>query len=334
MSEYCFICAKLLTESEIVTVERGMKTLVNASIERGDEFSEFLKKQKSVTVHDSCRKNYTRKSSVASFKKRQREEQEASTSTTVMPPRTRSRVSESGFCFKKLCLFCGKNANEECERRKSLDYRRKIVQVSTLGLKDSILAVARTRSDAIANNVIERINFEYDLVAAEAKYHRKCYLSFMKPSTGAQIGRPKDESTDLAIEEIFTYIENSDDSQFTLNELKNVSKITTLDSRTIKMRLKLRYGDKLIITEKSGGSTFVCLKDNHYDILNRAWYEKKKMDEKEERFRILEAAADIIRDDIQSTVFDNSNYPPPGSMFEDLNNDIPESLTYFMERMI
>ena len=31
MSEYCFICAKLLTESEVVTVERAMKTLINAS---------------------------------------------------------------------------------------------------------------------------------------------------------------------------------------------------------------------------------------------------------------------------------------------------------------
>lgn len=39
MSEYCFICSKLLTESDVVTVERGIKTLINASIEREDEFS-------------------------------------------------------------------------------------------------------------------------------------------------------------------------------------------------------------------------------------------------------------------------------------------------------
>lgn len=65
MSEYCFICAKLLTESEVVTVERGMKTLINASIERADEFSEYLKNHKSVTIHEKCRKTYTRKSSIA-----------------------------------------------------------------------------------------------------------------------------------------------------------------------------------------------------------------------------------------------------------------------------
>lgn len=136
------------------------------------------------------------------------------------------------------------------------------------------MEVARTRSDAIAEAVIARVEYEYDLVAA-AKYHHDCYVSFLKPSTGGKVGRPKDEAMDLAMEEIFTYIENSDECKFTLNELSNVCKTTTLDNRTLKIRLKLKYGDKLIITEKSGASTFTCLKDNHHDILNQAWYEKK-----------------------------------------------------------
>lgn len=61
------------------------------------------------------------------------------------------------------------------------------------------------------------------------------------------------------MEEIFAYIENSDDCQFTLNKLKNVCKTTTVDNRTIKVRLKLRYGDKIIITEKSGTSNLCML---------------------------------------------------------------------------
>ena len=36
MSQLCFIYNKLLTEGETVTVSRGMKTLIDASIERGD----------------------------------------------------------------------------------------------------------------------------------------------------------------------------------------------------------------------------------------------------------------------------------------------------------
>ncbi|KAJ0169956.1 hypothetical protein K1T71_014562 [Dendrolimus kikuchii] len=299
MSEYCFICAKLLTESEVITVERGMKTLINASIERADEFSEYLKNQKSVTIHENCRKNHIRKSSIAAANKRQREEQEA----TASPPRTRSRISESPFCFKELCLFY------------------------------SILETARIRDDAIAKAVLARVEFEYDLLAAEAHYHRDCYAIFLKHSTGAKMGRPKDEATNLAMEDIFTNIENSDDCQFTLNELQNVCKTTTLDYRTIKLRVKVKYGDKIIITEKSGASTFICLVDNHHDILNQAWYEKK-MNKTEERLRVLDAAAAIIREDIQTAVFDNCNYPPPSRMLEDLNNEIPESLTYLVERVI
>ncbi|XP_050514924.1 uncharacterized protein LOC126890119 [Diabrotica virgifera virgifera] len=42
---------KAAGEGEIVAVERGIKTLINASTERADEFLEFLKEQKSVTIH-------------------------------------------------------------------------------------------------------------------------------------------------------------------------------------------------------------------------------------------------------------------------------------------
>ncbi|CAH2093848.1 unnamed protein product [Euphydryas editha] len=57
--------------------------------------------------------------------------------------------------------------------------------------------------------------------------------------TGGKTGRPRDEALILAVEEIFAYIENSDDCQFTLGELKNVCKNSNIDNRTVKLRLKL-----------------------------------------------------------------------------------------------
>ena len=54
MSQLCFICNKLLTEGETVTVSRGMKTLIDASIERGNEFVDYLRSKKSVTVRVDC----------------------------------------------------------------------------------------------------------------------------------------------------------------------------------------------------------------------------------------------------------------------------------------
>lgn len=315
--------------SEIVTVDRGMKTLIDASAERGDEFTDYLKSQKSVAVHVQCRKNYTRRSTIAAVK-RQHEEDQASTSK----PRTRARVSESAFCFKNHCFFCGDEANEEYEKKRAQKFRRRICKVTTLSFKESVLKIAQSRSDDNSKTIIARIGFEHDLVAAEASYHHDCYVSFLKPPTGSKAGRPRDEALNLAMEEIFAYIENSDDCQFTLEELKNVCKNSNLDNRTVKLRLKLKYGNKVIITEKPGQLTFICFIDNHHDLLNQAWGEKNKSNGKEERFKILEAAAAIIRKDIQSVVIDNSHYPPPGRMFEDINNLIPESLTHFLEQII
>lgn len=63
----------------------------------------------------------------------------------------------------------------------------------------------------------------------------------------------------LRILKIFKYIENNDDGQFTLKELKNVCKNATIDNRTIKVRFKVKYGIKIIIIKKSGTLTFNML---------------------------------------------------------------------------
>jgi hypothetical protein len=58
------------------------------------------------------------------------------------------------------------------------------------------------------------------------------------------------------------------------------------------------------------------------------------LNEKEKWLKILKTAAAIIRDDIQSCVFDNTMYPPPSRMFENINTDILDSLSYFLEQVI
>lgn len=134
MSEFCFICKKHLTDGKTVVVSRGMQTLIDASAARDDEFIDYLKSQKSVTIYVDCRKSYTRKSSIAVVK-RQHEDDAASTSK-ISPPRTRTRVSESGFSFKQNCLFCGNEANEEAEKKKVQNFRKKILKLLHLRLKN------------------------------------------------------------------------------------------------------------------------------------------------------------------------------------------------------
>ena len=84
------------------------------------------------------------------------------------------------------------------------------------------MKIAQDRSDDVSKAIVARMNFEYDLTAAEAKYHDNCYKSFLRSSTGGDIGRPQDEEVNSAMEEIDKYIESSDDCQFSLDKLKNV----------------------------------------------------------------------------------------------------------------
>ncbi|KAF0716418.1 SWIM-type domain-containing protein [Aphis craccivora] len=259
MAGNCFICENSLSVGETVNVERGLQTLKNASNERDDGHLEFLNNVTSVTVHVECRK----------------EEREENAAGPCNPSPHKKRSSK--FDFRTLCLVCGEEANEDVEKRKRQEYRRKIKQVSTLSFKDNIIKTAESRGDGLGKIVRDRVNFEYDLVAAEAKYHDNCLISFNKYKSGGSVGRPHDENIRLAMEEIFYYIENNNDCQFTLTYKKKF-----------------------------------C-------------YENKKSNVSEERLRVVEAAAAIIREDIRSVLINTDTYPPVNQMFDNINKNIPQS---------
>lgn len=219
MEQVCFVCTKSLSEGETVVVERGLKTLRDASAERNDGKMEHLRNINSIKIHVQCRKDYTRRNSIIACK---RERNESASTSTNSPPRSRMREREQSFNLKEQCIFCGEEASEVKERKKDRKTRQKIKYVSTVSFKDSIIAMADNRGDDIANAVKKRIMFENDLVAAQAKYHHNCYHSFVIPATAGKVGRPKDNNVSLAMEDVFSYIENSEDCQFTLTELKGI----------------------------------------------------------------------------------------------------------------
>ncbi|KAF0737722.1 Uncharacterized protein FWK35_00023698 [Aphis craccivora] len=92
-------------------------------------------------------------------------------------------------------------------------------------------------------------------------------------------GRPQDESVKLAMYEIFDYIENNEDCQFTLSELKEVLTTDFIpDSKTIYSKLMEHYGKKIIITPKQGQSTIICFIESQFTSLSKSWCEKKKIE--------------------------------------------------------
>lgn len=173
-----------------------------------------------------------------------------------------------------------------------------------------------------------------DLIAVKARYHLNCLIYFKRSSTENTAGRPKNEDVIVAMENIYNYIENNEDCQFTINELKEICKRDPPDDKTIKIKLKEKYGPRIIITDKRGSSAIICFNDKQHEILTKSWYSNRKQNESEERLRILKTAAAIIREDITFGLVDNEFYPPPSQMFDNINDDIPHSLTYFLEKMI
>jgi len=63
-----------------------------------------------------------------------------------------------------------------------------------------------------------------DLIAEDAIYHRKCYQYFFKleqDSTGqpSKVGRPTSSEVTSTMQKIFEELENSEECQFSINDL-------------------------------------------------------------------------------------------------------------------
>ncbi|GFY67108.1 SWIM-type domain-containing protein [Trichonephila inaurata madagascariensis] len=153
--------------------------------------------------------------------------------------------------------------------------------MSTLEFKNNVLKKAE-RSDSIGELVKDRILCEYDLIASEAKCHTLYYSNFLNQLPSTEKKPRQDHQVSEAMAEIFNYIENHDDSQFTLKELR--------------------------------------------DVLTG--------DLEEERLRIVEAAAAIIRENIQSPIVETKSYPPPSKMLIKENQEIPKGLLHFLQEVI
>ena len=175
LGKKCFFCDLVIAKSEIVTVgEKGLKTIISTSKERNDNKWVLLEDSKNITVHETCRKNYIRPSTVEKYKRTaSMMEQEAGPSGMQSTPKKKTLRTEAGisFNFCKCCLFCGEEIDEKKERKKPQKYPRDIYEVRSIEFKDSVLNMCTERNDEIGRKVSKRLSGVYDLVAEEARYH-------------------------------------------------------------------------------------------------------------------------------------------------------------------
>ncbi|CAH2099517.1 unnamed protein product [Euphydryas editha] len=183
----CTVCDKPLQNgNSIRTVHtKGLTTFIKNSKAREDNKWKLWDGKLSYEFHESCVKAYSR--SRLAFRPRKNPKLKQSPELDV-PPFSSSTLSasfsdidpmilaHSDFDFKNLCLFCGKN----------WDRAHKVGHVIRNGyLRDRILEIADRNNTDIALILKQRLRGA-DLVAVEARYHKKCYDSFINPPTAAQ----------------------------------------------------------------------------------------------------------------------------------------------------
>ena len=338
-TENCVICKEPLGKEEIVTLgEKGSASVNRASLERNDSTICTVPGQQ---VHQYCRKIHCNPNKIAQAKRLSIEGPNTSICRSVL------RSTEKSFDFNGDCFLCGTPVDGG-EQRKKVD----VFKVTTIEMKDTILAICSERRDAWSDTVQARIMHIHDLPAADAMYHQTCSVNFR---TGKQIpkvfvteepahkkkrlGRPQDEEKMDAFLRVAKFLQDNDDEQITVNDLIDLMNDFMADSEStayghthMKSRLKEHFGDQILITEINGKSNVVTFRSTAETILQE-FHARPKAHPEEEKKHIIKAAAKLIKNDIKMVEPSTENYPPAAEIEteERCLNFVPDSLKLLLE---
>ena len=326
-AELCIICGEGGEKSKLITVKNGLGTIIHSSKLREDQIHIVLAGTTTATVHAECRKTYINPKYITLDRKRR----EAAREKINL-----RRVSDCLFNFKTNCFICGKIVPTDEQRVKHPE-RDPVSLVATLGIHDSIRSRASSRGDVWGDEVLVRTENVIDLVAAEGRYHRKCYSAFYSARLSALTpGKPQSSTRHEAFLKLCSFMEAEEDSQFDLQDLidrlKMISPLTEPYSKTHLLRLlEGKYPGQIIFANQRGLKTIVCLKGTAAKVLNQAWYSEQRVaDPLQERLRVVQAAGQIVREDIKAMVYDTSRYPTPDEIAAGGQDLVPETLQSFI----
>lgn len=71
-------------------------------------------------------------------------------------------------------------------------------------------------------------------------------------------------------------------------------------SKTVKAHISEKYGNDVIVSTRQNSKILIFFRNTGHKILTEYWYTNKKVNEYEERCRIIQTASDIICEDIRS----------------------------------
>lgn len=259
-SDLCFICKEGVESGELTVVKaRGIARLLESSVKRKlSADGQFLCGLSAVRVHSACQTRYNNEKLIAAFARH-----EYNTSNALSPVLTR-RSQVAKFNFTNTCFLCEGAITDDFRAKQlklPLERRNAPVKVTLPEMANTIIKKARMRGDEWGKTIEERLirqmpNFNCDLVAVNAEYHKKCLASFYHPPNSAhKRGFHPSPSVDEAMQVIFSYIDdNSDECQFSIQQLiELIEEDSRPHCKTVKSRLKMKYGNQIILSESRRG---------------------------------------------------------------------------------
>ena len=169
------ICGdKVLPSNQTSVGKKGQNSLISASSKRDDGLGLLLSSKTTLfVIHKTCRKDYTWASSIDTFKRKR----DCTTSIPILDSVScKLHSTIPSYDIKSECFYC---AETILDYRKLPRERQNIPsEVATLEYLQRVLHRCDEHADDWGTKVKLRIQNVNDLVAAEAKYHRKCSQLF------------------------------------------------------------------------------------------------------------------------------------------------------------
>ena len=94
--------------------------------------------------------------------------------------------------------------------------------VATKEFLPDLISFANLRDDDWSNEILSRVSIGGDLIAVEARYHKTCCAKFYARTPkvpSGQAGRPQDLLYERGFEQLFTFLEENDECQYSMTEL-------------------------------------------------------------------------------------------------------------------
>ena len=197
--------------------------------------------------------------------------------------------------------------------------------------------------------------FVNDLHSEDTVYYQACNANFRTGKGIPQLfddstqskpkskrGRPPDVSRESASLFVANYLKENDDEQTAVNDLLSITQERLKDSSSdaftskwLKNRLMEYFKDDIAFTEINGKHNDVTFKTKAKNILHGFYKSRKSDDAEEEKTRIIETAANLLRNEIKECNSSSASYPTTidiesRNRYKDF---LPNSLRLLLEKM-